>query len=393
MAGLTCADVLAERGIAVLVLEQDYCGAGASGRSSGFVTPDSELELRDLVTRLGDTRGRQLWDFARGGVARIRGTIERLAIECDFQVQDSLFVASSDRDFRDVIAPEHREHSRHGEASTLYGPEALASVLGARGYRGGVRYDSTFAIDSYAFCRGLRDALERRGVRVHEGTRVLRITHEGVETPEGSVKAEAVALFTDRWLTDPVLAAAAVYHVQTFLAVSEPLRPEHLRAIFPTETMMVWDTDLVYQYFRATGDGRLLVGASDLRQTYARHETRFSPPVLRRMRRYLARQFPSVPIALERFWPGLLGISKDFLPVVGQASEHPRAYFAGAAAGLPWAAALGEYVANKIVQGRDELDDVFSPQRRFTIGSHLQRVLGKPLAFALSHAAAKYFRR
>ena len=57
--------------------------------------------------------------------------------------------------------------------------------------------------------------------------------------------------------------------------------------------------------------------------------------------------------------------------------------------GLPWAAALGEYVADKIVQGREELDEVLSPRRPFTIGPRVQRVLGKPVSFALSHAAAK----
>jgi len=156
---------------------------------------------------------------------------------------------------------------------------------------------------------------------------------------------------------------------------------------------MVWDTDLVYQYFRAIGEGRLLVGASDLRETYARRESRDSPQVLGRMRRYLARQFPSVRIELEWFWPGRLGVSKDFLPVLGESDSRPRAFFAGAGAGLPWAAALGAYVADKVTQGRSDLDAELSPDRRFAIGSRVQRVLGKPLSFALSHAAVKYLRR
>ena len=60
MAGLSCADALAQRGVAVVLLEQEFCGAGASGRSSGFITPDSELELFDLLSSLGEARGLQL---------------------------------------------------------------------------------------------------------------------------------------------------------------------------------------------------------------------------------------------------------------------------------------------------------------------------------------------
>ena len=53
IAGLTCAQTLADRGVDVTVVEQAFCGGGASGRSSGFITPDSELDLSDLVANYG----------------------------------------------------------------------------------------------------------------------------------------------------------------------------------------------------------------------------------------------------------------------------------------------------------------------------------------------------
>lgn len=392
MAGLTCAQVLAERGVEVAVAEQLWCGAGASGKTSGFITPDSELSLLDLVSNCGEARGLQLWEFARSGLERIRRTIEELAIPCDYQIQDSLYVARTARAFRKVIEPEHRSHSAHGYRSTLYDRAALEAVLGSRANHGGVRYGGTFGIDSYAYCRALRDALERKGVRIYEGTPVTRLTGRGVESPDGALEARTVAVLTDRCLAGLGLAAAAVYHVQTFLAVSQPLRDDDIRVIFPSDRLMVWDTDLVYQYYRVTGEGRLLLGAADLRHTYARHETRSSPGVVRKMHRYLAEQFPSVRIELEHFWPGRLGVSQDFLPVLGRRQTPHDVHFAGAAAGLPWAAALGEYVADKITGHREELDDVLSPTREYTIDSRLQRILGRPASFALSHAAVKYLR-
>src|SRR5690349_948116 len=45
MMGLMCARTLVDRGRRVCVVEAETCGGGASGRSSGFITPDSELEL------------------------------------------------------------------------------------------------------------------------------------------------------------------------------------------------------------------------------------------------------------------------------------------------------------------------------------------------------------
>ena len=79
--------------------------------------------------------------------------------------------------------------------------------------------------------------------------------------------------------------------------------------------------------------------------------------------------------------------------MAGRHDALPSVYFAGAGAGLPWAAALGEYLAEKITEGRAELDDLLSPGRSFPIGRRLQRLLGNPAAFGLSHGIAKYLRK
>jgi gamma-glutamylputrescine oxidase len=207
-----------------------------------------------------------------------------------------------------------------------------------------------------------------------------------------TVRAEAVVLCVDRFLPEFDLLSNEVFHIQTFLAVSAPLSDSQRSAIFPDSPLMVWDSDLIYQYFRLTGDNRLLLGASSLRYTYARKHGEVASGIVRKMRALVRRKFPHTPLELEYFWPGLLGVSKDFLPILGQAGAPPRTFFAGAGAGLPWAAALGEYVADKITEGRDELDGTLSPDRSFPVGARLHRLLGKPLSFALSHAAAKYLR-
>lgn len=392
IAGLTCAQALAERGVVVTVVEQAFCGAGASGRSSGFITPDSELDLSDLVANYGEAGGQALWEFAKSGLERIRRTIAALTIDCDYQVQDSLFVARSVRAFRKVIEVEHRTHVSLGYRPTIYDAASLETILGSRGYQGGIRYAGTFGMNAYAYCRALRNALERQGVRIFERTPVTRITERGVETPSGGVTAPTVAVLTDHNLPSLGLAAPAVYHVRTFLSASRPLRDHEARTIFPIDRLMVWDTDLVYQYFRITGEGRLLLGGADLRSMYSKHERRSSQRIARKIHAYLAQQFPSLKVEIEHLWSGLIGVSQDFAPVAGRHDTFPAVYFAGAGAGLPWAAALGEYLAQKITDRRAELDETLSPSRSFPIGRPLQHLLGKSTTFAMSHALAKYWR-
>jgi glycine/D-amino acid oxidase-like deaminating enzyme len=90
-------------------------------------------------------------------------------------------------------------------------------------------------------------------------------------------------------------------------------------------------------------------------------------------------------LQFEQFWPGLIGLSKDIAPIAGRDKKYPSIYYIAAAAGLPIAAALGNYCADHIVDNRDDLKDYFSPYRKFPIGGFMQRIIGTKLSFALSN--------
>jgi gamma-glutamylputrescine oxidase len=391
VAGLSCAQALCEQGRKVVLLEKGTCGGGASGRSSGFITPDSEMELGDLVPVQGPVEAKRLWEFAVGGVDAIRGNIERHGIDCDMQIQDSLFIANS-RKGAAVVRNEHDTRVRLGYESTLYDGETIRAVLGSEGYFGGVRYPGTFGINAYLYCQAMRDVLRQSGVVIHEQSSVTGIGEGEVEANGVTVRADTVVLCLDRFLPELDVLPKEVYHAQTFLAVSAPLTDAEVAAIFPERKLMVWDTDLIYQYFRVTGDNRLLLGAASMLYTYGKKERAVAPRVLRKMRAYLGRKFPGLPVEIEYFWPGLIGVSKDFLPLAAQDAANSRLYFVSGAAGLPWAAALGRYMAEKIQTNRSDFDAQFDPRRRFPVGHIVQSLIGKANSFALSHGIVKYFR-
>src|SRR5687768_3968711 len=96
MAGLSAAQWIAENApkTSVAVLESEFCGAGATGRSSGFITPDSELQVDALIRRFGEADAQRLWLGAADACNQVRRTIEDLHIDCDLVEADSLFIAS-----------------------------------------------------------------------------------------------------------------------------------------------------------------------------------------------------------------------------------------------------------------------------------------------------------
>ena len=389
MMGLMCARALRARGQRVCLVEAETCGGGASGRSSGLITPDSELELRDLVQQFGPDEAPRLWEFAWGGVKAIRQAIVQDQIDCDMQAHDALFVAANEGG-AEVISAELAARNACGYPATFYSRENLPSILGSSAYFGGLRFGDTFGIDGYRACAGLRRGLLATGVRVFEHSPVTRILEHGVETAGGSVRAPAVIICADRFLPSLGLARREIYHVQTFLAISEPLGGADIERIFPREPLMVWGTDITYKYFRLTGDRRLLIGGGNLLNMYLPREQHRPQQVARDMANYLAARFPGLRARFAACWPGLIGISKDFAPVVGHHRRYSSVHYAAGAAGLPWAAALGRYLAEKVLDGRHELDAPLGAHRRFPIGPHVQAVLGAPVAFALSHGILKF---
>jgi gamma-glutamylputrescine oxidase len=391
VAGLACAQALNGKGRKVLLLERDFCGSGASGRSSGFITPDSEMELSDLVRNRGLDRARKLWEFVVAGVDGIRANIERHGIDCDFQVQDSLFLANSPKGASKVIR-EHDARTRVGYESTLYDALTIRSVLTSKECCGGVRYSGTFGINAYLYCQAMRDILRDSGVTIHERSRVTEIGEGHVKANGLTVRADHVVLCVDHFLPELGELMSEVYHLQTFLGVTAPLSDAQISTVFPESRLMVWDSDLIYQYFRVTGDNRLLLGGSSAQYTYARRQHAGAPSIVRKMRAFVRRKFPHVPVEIEYFWPGLIGVSKDLVPLVGQDAARPTISFVSGATGLAWAAALGRYVADRIVAGRSDFDAEFDPGRSFVIGPSVQRIMGKPGAFALSHGIVKLLR-
>lgn len=389
MMGLMCARALAASGRKVCVVEREVCGGGASGRSSGFITPDSELEFADLADRFGPDDGKRLWEFAWGGVERIRAVITENKIECDCQLQDALFVAATKSGAK-TIANEHAFRQAAGYASTHLPRTGLPGVLGSKEYFGGVRFGKTFGIDGYRCCLGLRKALAGEGVEVFEQTPVTRVLKDRVETAGGSVHARDIVVCGDRFVPELGLARKEVYHVQTFLAVTRPLSDGDARRMFPAGPLMVWDTNLTYKYFRLTGEQRLLIGGGTLLSTYAPHGRHRPEIAAGAFTKYLACHFPKLTVTFDACWPGMIGITKDFAPVIGRHPRHASVHFAAGAAGLPLAAALGNYLGEKIATGRADFDALLAVDRKFPVGPAVQSVIRTPAAFALSHGILKF---
>jgi gamma-glutamylputrescine oxidase len=385
MAGLSAAQSFSQKGCNVILLEKNYCGSGASGKSSGFITPNAELSLSDLTDKYGLKEAKRLWEFTNSGVSRIRKNIVEFGLDCDYQIQDTLVVANSTRKYKSMIQSEYDVRTQAGYESALYSSTDIFEAMTGEDYCGGIAYGDTFGIHAFQYCQGMKEVLIDQGVQIFEESPVVSIQNNEVTTPIARVKTQTIVVCIDRFADALPALWDKVYHAQTNILLSAPLSESQIKSIFPHQLYMVWDTDLVYNYFRITGDNRLILGGASIFDTYAPQEKHHNLRTVNKLKNYFAKKFPEANVQFEYVWPGLIGISKDLFPIAGYDEQMPCVYYITAATGLHWGSALGHYCAQRIIDGYTDYDHYFSPSRPFPLGSFANRILGTRATFALSN--------
>jgi glycine/D-amino acid oxidase-like deaminating enzyme len=245
----------------VVVLEQDVCGGGASGRNGGFVMSwwpkigsfsnfcDAEQAL--FLARASEAAIQEIGDFCA-----------KYAIDAHFRRAGWLWTATTEAHLSswqgtlDTCA-------RLGEKPfQLLSNEEVASRTGSKVHRAGVLERSNATVQPAALVRGMRRVAIERGVQIYENTRVLNFDHKApvtIHTPEGSVSANSLVLATNAWAAAIPDLSRLIVPVNSSIIVTEPI-PERLRSIGWTGGEAITDSQLMVDYYRTTRDGRIAFG-------------------------------------------------------------------------------------------------------------------------------------
>lgn len=197
--GLAAALRLRERGIDVAVVEAEFCGAGASGRNTGHLTPTIGKDMATVIRLFGRKCGARLFTFAEHAVDSVEAMIDRHAIECEYDPTGNIMAG---------VHPKHEAALRKCaavgeelglETESLDGTDMRAPGLppafefGLLERRGGT-------LDPWLYVSGLRSAALASGVRIYEDCAVSETVEGdriGLRTRDGSISAEQVLLATN----------------------------------------------------------------------------------------------------------------------------------------------------------------------------------------------------
>jgi glycine/D-amino acid oxidase-like deaminating enzyme len=310
--GLSAALHLAERGVAVTLLEAHEPGWGAAGRNGGQVNPGLKHEPDIVVRDLGGVFGARLVQLAGEAPGYLFDLISRLGIDCEARRGGTLRVAHHPRHaatLRDSV----EQWRRRGATLALWDAAATKAATGTGHY-----YAATFdprggAVNPLGLARGLAAAAIAAGARVYGGSRALKIGREGagwyVVTPGGTVRADKVVLATDGY-TDDLWGGLRTSIIPIFSSIiaTEPLPPKLAAAILPGGEV-VYESGEITTYYRLDRDGRLLMGGRGVQRPAPERGD------YEHLSRHALRLWPALAgIEWTHWWNGQFALTPEFYP-------------------------------------------------------------------------------
>jgi glycine/D-amino acid oxidase-like deaminating enzyme len=357
--GLATALELRRAGTAVVVIEANEFGSGASSRNGGAVSGGISLG-RGLSGR----RSADEDQLAREASAMLRDAadsllllediIAREGIECFYERKGRFVGAYTPRHYDDLARKlDALNRDGDGEAYMLAKARQHEEIASAF-YYGGMVVRRSGKLHPALYCKGLLDACRRHGVTLCAETRATEITRQPkgflVRTGRGEVTAREVVIATNGHTGDVTPALKRrVLPVASHIIATEELDPDLAASLIPNGKT-ISDTPRVLTYYRMSPDGRRVLFGGRARFTQVGPEV--SVPALHRM---MTQRFPQLArVRVTHAWTGNVAFTFDFLPHMGR--HDGMHYMLGCnGSGVAMMTYLGTQTARKILGGANRV--------------------------------------
>jgi putative aminophosphonate oxidoreductase len=305
----------------VVVLEQDICGGGPSGRNGGFaLTWWSKIST--LIKRVGEDEAFRLAKASEEAVKEIGAFCEREGVDAHFHQGGWLWTATAPAQVGAWESSVEVAEARGFHPYELLSAEEVQNRTGSPIHLGAA-YERTAAIVQPALlARGLRRVALERGVRIYERTAMVELDREdgGVRTPSGRVRADGIVLALNAWATKVTELARAVVAVSSDMVATAPM-PEKLKESGWTGGEAISDCRLLVHYYRPTKDGRVAFGRGGGRLAFGgRVNSNFdyNGRQTRELEEELVKLVPAAKdVPVTHAWGGPIDRTTDGFPIVG----------------------------------------------------------------------------
>lgn len=379
--GLSAALELALAGYKVVVLEAERVGYGASGRNGGQICTGFSSGQGKIEAQLGRGDAHKCFALAEESKVLLKQRINRHKIDCDLR-WGYLHTIPKAHQFGELQEWKDEWDGLGYTDTSLLSKAELEEKLGTRIYHGALREGGAGHFHPLNYCLGLARAVINAGATIYEGSRVTEVdtgSKPSARTAEGKVEAKFMIVAGNAYLgrTVPKL-YGRVMPVGSYIIATEPLGENRAKTLI-RDGEAVANTKFIVDYFRLTGDTRILFGG---RASYSTLEPLNLGDY---MRPRMAAVFPQLADAkIDYAWGGFIAITYNRIPDCGRLT--PTVYYAHgySGQGVALAGIYGKLMAEAI-RGQAERFDLLARVKHMPFP-------GGPLRTPMLVAAMLYFR-
>jgi glycine/D-amino acid oxidase-like deaminating enzyme len=318
--GLSAALALRAQGADVAVLEQDFAGAGASGRNAGHLSPTIGKDIPTLLRLFGRERAAGLVRFADASVEHTEEVIRKHGIDCDYAANGNILAG---------VHPKHEPPLRRAaQAAQGLGAGVRFLAEGEMRERGlpaaftcGVLEACGGTLHPGRYVMGLRSAALAAGVRVFEGSALTELSAGPpavARTARGSVTADFAVLATNAYTAATGWKKRTIVPLGVSLLETEPLSDEQRAALDWQGGEGIYTAHETLENYRITAQGTLVGGSKLVRHAFGRRlPPGYAPETFRIIDAAFRERFPALrDLAVRRFWSGWIALTLDLLPAL-----------------------------------------------------------------------------
>jgi glycine/D-amino acid oxidase-like deaminating enzyme len=266
----------ADPSLRITVLEQKFCGYGASGRNGGWLYNGvagrdryAKLHGRDAAARLQRAMNDTVDEVIRAAGAE--------GIDADLHKGGVLEVARTPAQLARLRAFHAAERAFGETDRELYGARETAGLIRVADAVGATWTPHGARLHPAKLAKGLAAAVERLGVTLHESTPVTEIRPGHAVTPYGTVRAPCVLRCTEGFTASLKGQRRAWLPMNSSMIVTEPLGDARWEEIGWADRQTLGDMAHAYMYAQRTADGRIALGGRGVPYRYGSRPDRLLP--------------------------------------------------------------------------------------------------------------------
>ncbi|MFC4623600.1 NAD(P)/FAD-dependent oxidoreductase [Comamonas nitrativorans] len=320
----------------VVVLEQDVCGGGASGRNGGFAM-SWWPKIGTLQALCGAEQALFLAREAEQAVQELGVFCRKHAIDAHFVRKGWLWTATTPAHldaWNGTLQTCERLGVQPFERLSL---QNVQSRTGSSIHLAAVFEASNATVQPAALVDGMRRVALAAGVRIHERSGVARIDPGApavLHTEGGQLQADKVVLATNAWAAAIPELARLITPVNSAIAVTKPLGAA-LENIGWMGGEAITDSQLMVNYYRTTRDGRIAFGKGTGGLSWRSEITDVFSNDAPSIAMTCADLFHTYPFlekdSVSHGWSGPIDRTYDSLPVFGHLQGHANIFY-----GIGW---------------------------------------------------------